>query len=66
VATFRGDWTLRDETIRSELARHGKAGVPVYLVYGPDRPGRPSVLPELITVDAMLKALELAVPRDSI
>ncbi|MBW2390908.1 MAG: thioredoxin family protein, partial [Deltaproteobacteria bacterium] len=66
VATFRGDWTLRDETIRSELARHGKAGVPVYLVYGPDRPGRPSVLPELITVDAVLKALELAVPRESI
>lgn len=66
VATFRGDWTLRDEAIRLELARHGKAGVPVYLVYGPDRPEGPNVLPELITVDVMLKALERAAPRGSI
>ena len=60
VVTFRGDWTLRDETIRAELARHGKAGVPVYLVYDPSRPERPQLLPELITVDVMLKALERA------
>jgi hypothetical protein len=38
----------------------------VYLVYGPDRPEAPNVLPELITVDAMLKAIERAVPRDPI
>ncbi len=63
VATFRGDWTLRDEAIRLELARHGKAGVPVYLVYGPDRPERPTVLPELITVDTVLHALARAAPR---
>ncbi len=60
IVTFRADWTLRDETIRRELARHGKAGVPVYLVYDPSRPERPLVLPELITVDAVLKALERA------
>jgi thiol:disulfide interchange protein DsbD len=63
VATFRGDWTLRDEAIRLELARHGKAGVPVYLVYGPDRPEDPIVLPELITTDAIVHALERATPR---
>ncbi len=60
VMTFRADWTLRDETIRAELARHGKAGVPVYLIYDPSRPERPQVLPELITVDLMQKALERA------
>jgi thiol:disulfide interchange protein DsbD len=60
IATFRADWTLRDEQIRSELARHGKAGVPVYLVYDPTRAERPLILPELLTVDAVLKALERA------
>ncbi len=60
VATFRADWTLRDEQIRSELARHGKAGVPVYLVYDPTRADRPLILPELLTVDAVLEALERA------
>ena len=65
IAVFRGDWTLRDEAIRRELARHGKAGVPVYLVYSPDHPARPSVLPELITVDLIVNALKRAVPRKS-
>ena len=29
VAVFRADWTRRDESIRAELARFGKAGVPL-------------------------------------
>ena len=60
VITYRADWTLRDETIRAELARHGKAGVPLYLVYDATRPEQPLVLPELITVDTVRKALERA------
>jgi DsbC/DsbD-like thiol-disulfide interchange protein/cytochrome c biogenesis protein CcdA len=66
VATFRGDWTQRDEAIRVELARHGKAGVPVYLVYAPDRPDAPHVLPELITVDSLIQSLERAAARRAI
>jgi thiol:disulfide interchange protein/DsbC/DsbD-like thiol-disulfide interchange protein len=66
VATFRGDWTQRDEAIRVELARHGKAGVPVYLVYTPDRPDAPHVLPELITVDSLIQSLERAAARRAI
>jgi thiol:disulfide interchange protein DsbD len=57
VARFVADWTRRDETIRAELARFGRAGVPLYLVYDPRRAGRPEVLPELLTVDRMLEAL---------
>ncbi len=66
VATFRGDWTQRDEAIRVELARHGKAGVPVYLVYNSALREAPIVLPELLTVDAMLKALERVTAHPSI
>jgi thiol:disulfide interchange protein/DsbC/DsbD-like thiol-disulfide interchange protein len=62
VETFVGDWTRRDETIRSELARYGKAGVPLYLVYSPDAPDAPRVLPEILTIDLFLDALEQATP----
>ena len=59
-ATFRGDWTHRDEAIRAELARHGRAGVPLYLVYDPSDPDHPRVLPELLTIDGLLDSLRLA------
>lgn len=61
-AVLRGDWTQRDEEIRRELARHGKAGVPLYLVYSPGAPSTPRVLPELITQDSLSDALRAAIP----
>ncbi len=60
-AVLRGDWTHRDEAIRRELARHGKAGVPLYLVYSPGSPDSPRVLPELISQGALSEALRSAV-----
>jgi len=60
VMLFKADWTQRDEAIRAELARHGKAGVPLYLVYAPGRPDAPEVLPEVLTVDRVLQALARA------
>jgi thiol:disulfide interchange protein DsbD len=56
-AVLRADWTQRDESIRSELARFGKAGVPLYVLWFPDAPDAPHVLPELITVDGLVDAL---------
>jgi thiol:disulfide interchange protein DsbD len=61
VATFKADWTLYDENIRQVLASFGKAGVPMYLVYGPHAPAEPALLPELLTVDIVLQALRDAV-----
>jgi hypothetical protein len=34
----------------------------MYLVYDPDAPLRPQVLPELLTVDTLLEALRQAAP----
>jgi thiol:disulfide interchange protein/DsbC/DsbD-like thiol-disulfide interchange protein len=59
-ARLVGDWTQRDDTIRAELARHGRAGVPLYLLYHPDRPDKPQLLPELLTVDDTVGALRAA------
>jgi thiol:disulfide interchange protein DsbD len=60
VATFRADWTRRDERIRALLLRHGRAGVPLYLVYRPGAADRPEVLPELLTMNTVLGALRRA------
>ena len=59
-ATFKADWTLRDDEIARELAEWGRAGVPMYLVY-PAGPGKePELLPELLTLDATLETLRAA------
>ena len=56
-AVLKADWTRRDEAIRRELARFGKAGVPLYVLWFPGSPDAPRVLPELITVDSFVEAL---------
>jgi thiol:disulfide interchange protein DsbD len=56
-AVLKADWTRRDEAIRRELARFGKAGVPLYVIWRPDAPDAPRVLPELLTVDGLVEAL---------
>ncbi len=57
AARFRADWTLRDERIRAELARFGRAGVPLAVLWQPGVGGQPIVLPELLSVDGLLAAL---------
>lgn len=60
VAVLVGDWTERDERIRAELARYGKAGVPLYLMFSPSAPNEPEVLPELLTEALVLDAVARA------
>jgi thiol:disulfide interchange protein DsbD len=59
VAYLKADWTRRDTTIAAELASHGRAGVPLYLMYGPDG-GEASILPSILTPDIVVKAVEAA------
>jgi len=53
VLRLRGDWTNRDPAITAELARFGRNGVPLYLVYRPGEP-QPRILPELLTVGLVI------------
>ncbi|MEZ4458506.1 MAG: thioredoxin family protein [bacterium] len=55
VVALKADWTLRDDVIRQELQRYGKAGVPLYLVHKPGHDGR--ALPELLTKSMVIEAL---------
>ncbi len=57
IASFEADWTNPNEAIRLELARFGRAGVPMYLLYDPRRPTQPELLPDVLTVDLVIDAL---------
>ncbi|MEM9175697.1 MAG: thioredoxin family protein, partial [Myxococcota bacterium] len=56
-ASFKADWTRRDDAITVELGEWGRAGVPMYLVYPADPARAPQLLPELLTLEATLEAL---------
>ncbi len=59
VLLLRADWTRRDPAITAELARFGRNGVPVYLLYTPGA-ARPRVLSEILSVDEVRSALAAA------
>ena len=54
---LEGDWTRRDDAITRELERHGRSGVPLYLVYRPGK-AEPEVLPQLLTDGVVVEALK--------
>ncbi|HVY84232.1 MAG TPA: protein-disulfide reductase DsbD domain-containing protein [Caulobacterales bacterium] len=56
IVYLEGDWTNRDAAIAAELARHGRAGVPLYLYYAPGA-ADPVVLPQTLTEGAVLNAI---------
>ncbi|MES2033163.1 MAG: protein-disulfide reductase DsbD domain-containing protein [Pseudomonadota bacterium] len=59
---LKGDWTNRDAAIAAALAEHGRAGVPLYLVYGA-KGGEPVILPQLLTEGLVAEALDKAAAR---
>ncbi|HZZ31899.1 MAG TPA: protein-disulfide reductase DsbD domain-containing protein [Phenylobacterium sp.] len=59
VAYLKADWTRRDGAIAAELACHGRAGVPLYLLYG-TKGGEGVILPSILTPDIVVKAVEAA------
>ena len=56
VAQLKGDWTNRNPEITRILEKHGRSGVPLYLLYagGPD----PIVLPQILTPAIVLGEIE--------
>ena len=59
MVALQADWTRPDDDIRRYLNANGRYGIPFNIVYGPGAPdGVP--LPELLTVDMVLDAIEKA------
>ncbi len=62
VVAMRADWTLPDPRIADYLASFGRYGIPFNVVYGPGAPAG-IVLPELLSSDVVLAALDRAAGR---
>jgi thiol:disulfide interchange protein len=58
VVTMKADWTNSDPEITKKLASVGRAGVPTYVIYPAAAVAPADVLPELLTKDLVLKAIE--------
>jgi thiol:disulfide interchange protein DsbD len=56
VAYLKGDWTNRDPEISRILERHGRSGVPLYLLYAGGR--EPAVLPQILTPATVLAHID--------
>jgi thiol:disulfide interchange protein/DsbC/DsbD-like thiol-disulfide interchange protein len=58
VVALKADWTKGDPAITQILKQYGRAGVPMYLIYPSGiKEGQPVLLPELITSQSVLDAL---------
>ena len=55
VALLRADWTRRDPAITAALAQLGRSGVPVYVLYAPQR--APLVMTEILSPAQIHSAL---------
>ena len=64
VALLRADWTNRDPEITKALESHGRNGVPLYVLYKGDG-SAPRLLPEILTQDIVLNALDRLPENDS-
>jgi len=57
VVRVEADWTDRDPVIERSLASFGRSGVPLYVLY-PGGGREPVLLPEVLTPDVVLEALD--------
>jgi thiol:disulfide interchange protein len=64
VAAFKADWTLEDAQITQALAGYGRNSVPLYVLYPPGA-SEPRLLPQLLTPDIVLTALDESVGKSA-
>jgi len=62
IVTIKADWTNRNPDITRILAKFGRSGVPLYVLFPVGRPNEPIILPEVLTPTILLEALERAAP----
>lgn len=56
TAFLIADWTNKDDVIAAELAKYGRAGVPLYLVYS-NNSVSPAILPQVLNYDVIKDAI---------
>lgn len=57
---LKGDWTNRNPQITELLKQYGRTGIPLYIIYGQGYSLRGELLPQILTVDTVVSAIEAA------
>ena len=65
VVYMIADWTNYDEAIAAFISRHGRTGIPLYLMYPADPEAAPLVLPQILTADIVRDALQSVSVKDT-
>jgi thiol:disulfide interchange protein DsbD len=65
VVYMVADWTNYNAEIARFLERHGRSGIPLYLMYPADPGSEPLILPQLLSKDTVLQALEAISARNA-
>lgn len=60
VALVKGDWTNEDPRITELLHKYQRVGVPTYLVFPADPSAPVEILPQILTPDIVIEAMERA------
>jgi len=58
VVYMVADWTQYDPVIGEFVNSHGRSGIPLYVMYPADGKGEPFLLPQLLTRNIVLEALD--------
>jgi len=61
LVSLKADWTSRDPDITRLLAKFGRSGVPLYVIFPEGKPDQPIILPEVITSGMVVEAIGRAV-----
>ena len=65
VVPLKADWTRQDPDISKLLAKFGRSGVPLYVIFPASRPTEPIVLPEVINQQLVIDKLREAGPSSN-
>jgi thiol:disulfide interchange protein DsbD len=60
AVVLRADWTDGDDQLTALIHKFGRSGVPLYVIFSPNRPDQPLVLPEVLTPQIVVDGLHEA------
>lgn len=60
IVPFEADYSRKQRWMKEAMESYGRASVPVYLVFAPNNPDKPEILPEFLTPGIVADALTRA------
>lgn len=66
ITYLKADWTNRSSDITALLKQYGRTGIPLYIVYGTGNSMQGELLPQILTIDTVVEAINNATENDQL